>query len=492
MRYWAFNVWCIGILLCLGLAVLGVSLAQPSPQNSPQVQVRAEDTIRDASTFVALAGSPEPIYSQDPHDAWNRIFYYLFSRRVQTRLSDDFPEGAPFRMEGEGEGLFGPGIRISTRVFERTEIGDRAIDPLYPSFWVGAGGRLVLADPAYPEFAAALRAALGEKAPRPALARALMQNDLWAAYDILSGPFLLAGENELGQHRHEALDLLARLIRKIALTPEEIKALPNNYSVAVEKHSFPDVFGKDSGWIEVQWFPERTHDVNAGYRRVSRVFLKPVHLPRDMQEFLSAKPGQDAERTAADLDGVALVTELLLIDTQGNIEPTTLTTEIQVRRFEKTEPGVFKKTTIQVCEISRKQLLLEPESGGLAEEDENSAAYLGGYGFAEGQPIRSGQVPATGQPLQVRLRTRCARCHGGNLAQVNTFGVATCTQHCPPGYRIPEVRQLNPNGSEAADFDIAQKNKRAGFEALQKYFRWGYGSRPCGHDTLVRRFDFDS
>ena len=282
------GICCVGVL-CVVSAVLGVSLlAQSSPQNPPQV----EDTIRDAGTFAALARSPEPIYSQDPHDPWNRIFYFLFSRRVQTRLSEDFPEGAPFRQEGEGEGPVGPGIRISTRVFERTEIGDRAIDPLYPSFWVGAGSRLVLADPAYPEFAAALRDALSEKAPRPVLARALMQNDLWGAYDILFGPFLLADENELGQHRHEALDLLARLIRKIALTPDEIKALPDNYSVAVQKHSFPDVFGKDSGWIEVQWFPDRTHDINAGYRRVSRVFLKPARPPRDMQKF-RAKPGQD-------------------------------------------------------------------------------------------------------------------------------------------------------------------------------------------------------
>lgn len=468
MLYRAFTVWWVRILLCLGLAALGFSLlAQPSPQNPP----RGEDTTRDGGTFAALAGSPEPIYSPDPHDPWNRIFYFLFSRRVQVRLSDEFPEGGPFRMEGEGEGFFGPGIRISTRVFERTEIGDRAIDPLYPSFWVGAGSRLVLADPAYPEFAAALRDALSEKVQRPVVARALMQNDLWGAYDILTGPFLLAGEDELGQHRHEALDLLARLIRKIALTPDEIKSLPDNYSVAVQKHSFPDVFGKESGWIEVQWFPERTHDINAGYRRVSRVFLKPAHPPRDMQNFLSTKSGQGSAKTTADLDGVALVTQLLLIDTQGNIEPTRLTTEIQVRRFEKTEAGVFKKTTIQVCEISRKQLLLQPESGGLAEEDENSAAYLGGYGFAEGQPLRPGQVHATGQPLQVRLRTRCARCHGEDLAQVNTFGVAICTQHCPPGYHIPEVRQLDPGASEAADFDIAQKKKRAGFEALQKYFR---------------------
>jgi hypothetical protein len=302
------------------------------------------------------------------------------------------------------------------------------------------------------------------------VARALMQNDLWAAYDILLGPFLLAGENELAQHRHEALDLLARLIRKIALTHDEIKSLPDNYSVAVQKHSLPDVFGKDSGWIEVQWFPERTHDINARYRRVSRVFLKPAHPPRDMQRFLNGQR-VDQDRAFENLDGVALVTQMLLIDTQGQVRPTSLTTEVQVRLFEKWYSGLYKNTALRVCEVSRRQLVRDLASGGLVEEDGSSAAYVGGYGFAEGQPPRPDQSKVVGLPVQVRLRTRCAVCHGENLAQVNTFAIATCTAHCPPGYYIPQVRQLNSGGNEAADFDITQKKKRADFEALQKYFR---------------------
>jgi hypothetical protein len=142
-----FNLTSVGIL-CLVVASLGLSFLAQTPHNSPRV----EDAIRNARASVALTGSPEPIDSQDPHDPWNRIFYFLFSRRLQSRLSDDFPEGAPFRQAGEGEDGFGPGIRISTRVFDRNETGDRAIDPFYPSFWVAAGSRLVLTDPAYSEF----------------------------------------------------------------------------------------------------------------------------------------------------------------------------------------------------------------------------------------------------------------------------------------------------------------------------------------------------
>jgi len=38
-------------------------------------------------------GAPQPIYSKNPADPWNRIFNVLFSRRIKIHLSDQFPEG---------------------------------------------------------------------------------------------------------------------------------------------------------------------------------------------------------------------------------------------------------------------------------------------------------------------------------------------------------------------------------------------------------------
>jgi hypothetical protein len=222
----------------------------------------AQDASYTPPKAALAEGGPKAIYSSDPNDSWNRIFYYLFSRRIETRLSDQFPEGAPFE---DG---------VSTRLFERDEIGDRAIDPLYPSNFVNTGKYLVLTDPAYANFKKALQDALGDNVPRSPVARALMQSDLWGAHDILFFPFSRADEKDLGQLRVIVLDLISRLIRKIALTPEEIESLPNNYSAAVREHSFPNVFAKDSGWTEVLWFYPRLHDNIAGFRRASRVFLK--------------------------------------------------------------------------------------------------------------------------------------------------------------------------------------------------------------------------
>ena len=87
---------------------------------------------------VSMLNAPAPIYGPDPKDAWNRIFGFLFSRRMEVRLSDEFPEGAPFTKERIDMRLGDRGL--SLRTFERIEIGDRAIDPFYPSSFVAWSG----------------------------------------------------------------------------------------------------------------------------------------------------------------------------------------------------------------------------------------------------------------------------------------------------------------------------------------------------------------
>jgi hypothetical protein len=456
IRRWTITISCTAILAFFAALAGSYVVAQEATYSPPKATL--------------LGSAPQPIYSSDPNDAWNRIFYFLFSRRVETRLSDLFPEGAPF-VDG-----------ISTRLFERDEIGDRAIDPLYPSHFVNIGSRLVLTDPTYSDFEKALQDALNEKAQRSAIARALMQSDLWGAHDILFYPFLSKDEKELGQRRLATLDLISRLMWKIALTPEEIKSLPNNYSATVREHSFPDVFAKDSGWIEVLWFYPRAHDSVAGFRRTSRVFLKLKHPQQSLQRFLNGMPDRVESDPLHGLDGVALVTQLMLVDSQGKIMPTSLTSEVQVRFFETVSAGTikpndgtlevidgsFERARLQVCEISRKLFVREPESGGLIPEEESSPAYNGKYAFAEGEAVNQGpDLPMLVEPpLQVTMRARCAFCHGDGLAQLNTFSIARPRrpQSSPP------VKQLNPNEHETVKLAIAEKEKSRDFQALLAYF----------------------
>ena len=149
----------------------------------------------------------------------------------------------------------------SARTFERIESGDRAIDPLYPSFFNSAGVESVLIDPQYQQFKNALQDALSEQAARPPLQRALMQADAWAAFDLLHRDWGFGGQ--LRDRRNELLPMLAQFVRKLALTPEEIAALPDTYAAARRSQALPPLFDESSGWIEVEWFPDREHDRSA-------------------------------------------------------------------------------------------------------------------------------------------------------------------------------------------------------------------------------------
>jgi len=162
-----------------------------------------------------------------------------------------------------------------------------------------------------------------------------------------------------------------------------------------------------------------------------------------------------------DLNGVALVTQLLLINPEGRLIPTSLTTEVQVRLFEKTPDGALKRTSIQVSEIARRQLLNSPPSGGLVIEGENAPAYRANgndYTFASPQPF-------LGTPILVRLRTRCTACHGSDLSRVMTFAFESFRNG-----DIPPVRQLNPLAHEAADAVMEKKAKQKDFESLRAFF----------------------
>lgn len=444
--------------LSLGIMIVAVAVAQAS---------RSADDASEVPPRTRLAETPETIYSNSPDDSWNRIFYYLFSRRVTARLTADFPEGEPFRdVGGFLEFLH---LRVSTQTIEMKEVGDRAIDPLYPSFLSDHGSRVVLEDPAYTGFRKSLKDALADSTTRSTVARAIMQNDLWSAHDIVYRykHYKQRGENVLAERRLEILELLGGLIVKIALTPDEIRSLPDNYSMAKAVNSLPDVFKSNSGWVEVQWFPRRLHDFAVDYRRVTRVFLKPARPQWDMQKFLNGFRRGDKD-TAANLDGVALVVQPLIIDTQGQLKAVSLSTDVQFRIFEKTRQGTFKKTRIGIYELSRKRWMLQADPGGLQEKAENEPVYLpaagNDYSFASPDTSMNEVMP----PLVVKQGTRCGFCHGEkNLMQVMTFSV----KRSPKEGLGPPVRQLNSLAHEAAEFVISEKTKREDWKTLQEYFR---------------------
>jgi len=410
-----------------------------------------------AAAMAIPAPEPQRVYSPDPDDPWNRIFTSLFSRTFQARLSDEFPEAAPFTNLERAGGVRFPEVRISERAFERFENGDRAIDPLYPSFIISAGPLQVLSDPLYSELTGAIAAALNETGARPPIARALMQSDVWAAYDILFSARRADGP-ATRERREALLSLLRQFLKKLALSSGEIRTLPSNYAAVVRSLHLPDLFNPDSGWIEVQWAPDRLHDVAVQYRRAARVFLKPASTPPDRDAFLDGL--RTAPEPEGELDAVALVVQNLVMDVAGNAVPSPLTQDMQLRRFFRDGNGAITHTEVSEYELSRAMLLNDAASGGLVAFRASSPSYLSDagndYGFATPIHLR-GEVPI---PIVTSLRTRCVSCHGRDGKTMFTFNVH-------PREPIPHVTALNAAASEHAGYVAEQKAKRDDFKSLR-------------------------
>jgi len=355
------------------------------------------------------------IYSSRTDDPWNRIFALLFTRTIRAV---PFTSGAPF---------------------DRYEEGDRAIEALEPSFMTGRGPEYVLGDPQRSALLAALRQALDEPVQRPALDRALMQADLWSAFDALAGVAARTRDAIRREETEALLRPLASLVRKIALSPEEIAALPDNYAAARRTHGLPDFFGRSSEWMEVVASPFRLHDEAVQFRRASRVFVRPIVRPADVASFLAGL-GEGPSRS---VHHAALLMQTLLIDSRGRVVPTRLISDVQTREITtegRRGSSAYGNALVHEFELSRRSIRAGT-NGGFVHMGPDAPAYLAtagnDYGFATPVVDQGGE----GLPRLTTLQNRCGgMCHGSDGANFMTFDLTT-----PP--RI--VRLPQPNDDRA-------------------------------------------
>lgn len=433
-------------------------LTVPGSRTPSPVDVAGTVSASDDSTIF-------PIYSDSVTDPWNRMFYCLFTRTFKVHFSDQFSnsDAGPFADVGDFMNL-----RVGAREIERTESGDRPIDPLYyPPPFSPDGTRQLLTGQRYSMLTAALGDALGEPRPRAPLARALLQSDLWSAYDLIYWDLFPQDRGTiLDSHKQTLSHLIAQLIQKLALSPEEIDSLPDNYVAARSRDSLPDLFSPASDWIELQYLPERLHDSQAGFRRVSRVFVKPSHPPADKQKFLNSLRSESGE-ASADVAGAVILIQPILINTLGHLAPSHLTTDVEFRLFQWSNSGAFQKTDVHTYEFSRRLLLDQPTTGGFEVENENSPVYLsngGSYGFAEEIAFGANGSDKPALPIVVRLRTRCAHCHSENLTLLMSFAFAH-----PPNTLLPPVKQLDQTAHQAADYDMERKSESPEWHAIHAF-----------------------
>jgi hypothetical protein len=296
-----------------------------------------------------------------------------------------------------------------------------------------------------------------------------MQADLCAVYDALfeSEDGSRHGREELtdrGNRRERLLALLGQAIHSLALTRDGIDALPANYALARTIHPLPDLL-ENQEWLEVEWNPDRLHEQAVQDRRATRVFIKPRRRPGDVQALLDDL-GAHEGRLIQPLDSVALLTELLLLDRDGEVTPSHLTYDVQIRRFAPDSEGRPGATQLVVYELSRKRLISGAADGGLTAIDERAPAYLPAAG--NDYSFVSPQLGIVDQPrILVPMQSRCESCHGVNTATLFTFAA-----HVPSG---APVRQLVPSDDRHARDVAARRMRRASLKALRE--QWGTDRR---------------
>jgi hypothetical protein len=302
------------------------------------------------------------VYDPDPRHLWNRLHDALHVRATTDR--------------GGEEWLLAP---------DTTAPGPDEVDPL---FWP-PGSRYLLTGRITPEAEALLKQAPhlgwdfppktrdahrqalavldeflardGERLVRDPLPRALLQRDLWALFDTVEAPAgakPLEGKERYRAERRALQARLAKALKRLTLSPEQVGRLPDNYAAAVAARIAPAAF--DPGREQTAflppdlWQPEgpwvllgdgdggpvaREHLRFIGGRSAFFVFLRLPGGRDQTARYLERLRGWVRAGSKGDVPPfppgtqVALARHALVLNDQGEITPTRLTETVQFRVY---------------------------------------------------------------------------------------------------------------------------------------------------------------
>jgi hypothetical protein len=383
----------------------------------------------DSPIGAAARPGPQPVqlpvkvYDPNPQHLWNRLHRALWVRTG--------PDGKEY-----GHDRLDPLLWLETKHLVEGRSHEQAIEVL-------------------DEFLAKR----GEKLVKEPLKRAILQRDLWAVFDWAAEPGASVYLPRQPPPRRALQLRLAQIIQRLALTSDQIKALPDNYAAAVAGRAFaeqhdadqperpflpPDLFQKDGPWVEVEIdngsvVTASRHALDFGGRSCFRVFLrfpqghkatvayfdKLRNFPRPWVLTRERNQQHDTLVLNAELPQfpvgtqTALVRQMLLVDDTGGIATTPITESVQIRVFrtihrlmQVREQQRETSADQNVYEFTRSRMLLfADKSGGLrplepTDKDFTTQLLVHNYDEFELPPDQ-----AAFERRMLPLEQRCIGCH---------------------------------------------------------------------------------
>jgi len=302
-------------------------------------QRKSEDaTQRSLRQSQSQSRPAQAVYASDPNHVWNRLFRLFYVRHARDGRQYGGEELDPYLWWQTGYLLSGSSHDEALKLLDE---------------FLGQHSERSVADP---------------------LKRALFQRDLLAIYDWLSLSF-----SEQSQGRSDLQKRVAEIIRRLALSEDQVRKLPDNYEDAVRAHVFlttydtadpqrpflpSDLFDPKGQWVclgEEHGRPVASDHLEFfGGRSIFLVFfqvpggraktLEYLAQLRDIPKTWGANPDllpylRDGQADAAGLvpypeppefpigTRMALVRQIVLIDNDGNPMRTNLTESVQMRVY---------------------------------------------------------------------------------------------------------------------------------------------------------------
>ncbi len=262
----------------------------------------------------ARADNPPTVtfFDSDPKHPWNHLYEALLAR-IEAEELEDPDELDPFLIENSPYRPFPSEHSPYREAAKRRSRAKNALDE-----FIAAKGETLITDPRK---------------------RAILQRDLWAFFDMTAQPrALVTGDEEI-----ELATRAGKMLQRVALSAEQIGALPDNFDQAIQNGTFPQglelsrLWETDGPWVLLgsqELAPAaRTHAEVFGGRSAFFVFMR---VPGGREQALKCLSKLQANPNVRQIPGVegaqfALVRQMMLIDNHGRIVVTPVVESVQVR-----------------------------------------------------------------------------------------------------------------------------------------------------------------